>query len=589
MPFLLIKLIMKMKEKIKNVGTQNFESLLGDFQKTNYKNWEKLSNELLNNKLDDYVNKLYESITTKPIYFKDDIINLYEQTKSLPGLYPYIRGNKLSNSYKWEIAQEIPLPLPVEFNKSLIENLLNGQNAISIIPDDASASGFNPEESIRIKIGRNGTSIFISDDFENALKNINIEEYPIYIKSSTNLSSIASVFFAYILKNKVNLKNLSGGFHYDPLSVLAQKHEYPYNYELLFDEIVSLINWLYSKKCPFSVITINGNLFNEAGGNAVQELAFSMSETVLYLKELINRGIDINESAKRIRLSFSIGPNFFVELSKLRAARMLWAKIIKHFGGNEESQKVFIHAETCKWNKTRQDPYVNILRNTGEAFSAILGGCDSLNLQYFDNAYGIPNEFSRRITRNTQLVLMEECDLTGITDIPGGSWFIENLTNELAKNAWKLFQEVEKQGGFYKALDNGFIKEEIEKVKYERLFNFTKKKDVLIGTNMYPNPNECHPERSRRAIETTETDYNGIFKHRHSTLRAFMEKRDNMEVSKLLDILNDTVNDNPANSFEVALNAINEGATLGEISKPFNIKFNATIKNPIEKMNLSEP
>ncbi|OGU10433.1 MAG: hypothetical protein A2X61_06160 [Ignavibacteria bacterium GWB2_35_12] len=582
-----------MKDKLKNVGIQNESMdtkscvptfqvhLLKDFQRTNYGEWEKLSNSILNNKLDDYVNKLYKNIITKPIYFKDDISDLHIQINSLPGLYHNLKRNKLIHSNQWEIAQEIPLPLPEEFNKSLSENLINGQNAISIALDDASAFGFNPEDSIKVKVGRNGISIFFSDDFEKTLKNIDAEQYPIYIKTSTNLTSIASVFLSYLLNNKINIKKLSGGFHYDPLSVLAQKHEFPYDYELLFDEIVSLITWLHSKKCPFSVITINGNLFNESGGNAVQEIAFSMSETVLYLKELISRGIEINEAAKRIRLSYSIGPNFFVEISKLRAARLLWSKIIKHFGGNEDSQKVFIHAETCKWNKTKHDPYVNILRNTGEALSAILGGCDSLNLQYFDNAFGIPNEFSRRITRNTQLVLMEECDLTGITDIPGGSWYIENLTNELAKKAWELFQEVEKKGGFYKALDNGFIKEEIEKVKYERLFNFNKKKDVLIGTNIYPNPNE-------KPIEATEIDYNAIFKQIHSTLRVHIEKRDNMKVSKLLDVLNDTVNDNPINSFESALNAVKAGATLGEISKPFNIKFNATIKNPIEKMKLSE-
>ncbi|OGU90032.1 MAG: hypothetical protein A2220_05320, partial [Ignavibacteria bacterium RIFOXYA2_FULL_35_10] len=581
-----------MKDKLKNVGIQNESMdtkscvptfqvhLLKDFQRTNYGEWEKLSNSILNNKLDDYVNKLYKNIITKPIYFKDDISDLHIQINSLPGLYHNLKRNKLIHSNQWEIAQEIPLPLPEEFNKSLSENLINGQNAISIALDDASAFGFNPEDSIKVKVGRNGISIFFSDDFEKTLKNIDAEQYPIYIKTSTNLTSIASVFLSYLLNNKINIKKLSGGFHYDPLSVLAQKHEFPYDYELLFDEIVSLITWLHSKKCPFSVITINGNLFNESGGNAVQEIAFSMSETVLYLKELISRGIEINEAAKRIRLSYSIGPNFFVEISKLRAARLLWSKIIKHFGGNEDSQKVFIHAETCKWNKTKHDPYVNILRNTGEALSAILGGCDSLNLQYFDNAFGIPNEFSRRITRNTQLVLMEECDLTGITDIPGGSWYIENLTNELAKKAWELFQEVEKKGGFYKALDNGFIKEEIEKVKYERLFNFNKKKDVLIGTNIYPNPNE-------KPIEATEIDYNAIFKQIHSTLRVHIEKRDNMKVSKLLDVLNDTVNDNPINSFESALNAVKAGATLGEISKPFNIKFNATIKNPIEKMKLS--
>ncbi|TAL69030.1 MAG: hypothetical protein EPN82_08440 [Bacteroidetes bacterium] len=547
--------------------------LFQDFQKSNYLNWENSTNLLFNDKLDDYVKKIYEDIAYKPIYFKEYINNNYLNRQHLI--------TNLTNSINCLLSQDIPLPTPEDFNSSLSENLNSGQNAIALKLDDASAYGFNPDELIIDKIGKNGTSFFTSSDFDKALKNINIELYPIFIKTSTNITSIASVFFYYLLRNKIDIKKITGGFHYDPLSALAQKHEYPYDYELIFDEIVSIFNWLKFKKSPFSVITINGNLFNDTGGNAVQELAFTMSELVLYLKELLNHGINIDEAASRIKLSYAIGPNFFIEISKLRAARILWAKIIKHFGGNKESQRVWIHTETCKWNKFKTDAYVNILRNTGEALSAMLGGCNSINLQYFDKEFGLPNEFSGRITRNTFLVLKEECDFAGITDIPGGSWYVENITNGLAKNAWELFQKVEKEGGFYSALDNGFIKEEIEKVKNERLFNYTKKIDEFIGNNIYPNPKE-------KPIEATEIDYKQVFQQRHSTLKAHIEKRDNMNVSKLLDKFNASVSEDPLDAFEYALNAVQAGATLGEISKPYNVKFNATIKNPIEKMKLSE-
>ncbi|MBI5324116.1 MAG: acyl-CoA mutase large subunit family protein [Ignavibacteriae bacterium] len=569
-----------MKKDIKKGESQNSVTLLNEFQETNYNEWLKLTNSSLNNNLNDYVNNLYENIKTKQIYFKDD--TEYIESNN------YIPTSELNNSNKWLLAQDIPLPLSTDLNDALIDNIEHGQNAISLKLDKASANGFNPENSIMEKVGFNGTSIFSSNDFDTVFKDINIENYPVYIKTNSNLTSISSVFFNYLLVNKKHISKINGGFHYDPLSVLAENHEFPYDYNTIFDEIVSLINWLHSKKCQFSVITINGNLYNEAGGNAVQELAFTMNELVLYLKELLNRGIHIDEAAKRIKLSFSIGPNFFIEISKLRAARILWAKIIRQFGGNKESQKVRIQSETCNWNKFKTDSHVNLLRNTCEALSAMLGGCDSINLQYFDKESGLPNEFSRRITRNTFLVLKEECDLSGITDIPGGSWYIENLTNELAKNAWVLFQKVEELGGFFIALDNGFIKEELEKVQNERLFNYTKKNDVFIGNNIYPNPNDGHHERSRMAKEATEIDYSKVFQQRHSTLKAHIEKRDNMKLSELLDSYNDVVNTHPQNGFEHALKAVKAGATLGEISKPYNVKFNATIKNPIKKMKLSE-
>jgi methylmalonyl-CoA mutase len=568
------------------------EKLLSEFKPATYDEWKKLAESSLKGKTIDQLSwKTYEDIETKPIYAKEDIKESENIIGSLPGFEPFLRGTGYLNK-DWDILQNISEPEPENFNKILRQNLEKGQNAILLTSDEASSNGSNTDLWIpafagmtfrsSAPVGRNGTSLFCIDDFSAAFKNIEIENFPVYIKTKSSLTGIAAIFASYLKSSKADFSKQRGGFFYDPVLTLAEDGFYPVPMADAFDEIAQVINWAKGSIPRFSFVTVNGNLFNEAGGNAVQEVAFSLGTAVEYLRELIKRAIKIDEIAPRIRFSFAIGPNFFIEIAKLRAARVLWSKVVKEFGGNENSMKLSIQAESCKWNKSKSEPYLNILRATSEAMSAIMGGCDSLSVGFFDEVLGEPGELSKRIARNTQIILKEECEIFAPADPAGGSWYVENLTIELAKKAWDLFRNVEKEGGMLKALEKGLPQKLLEEVRIKREEAFRDGKDVLVGVNKYRNS-------SKNPIKTPEIDYKAVFDRRHTFQEAYLKKRNSKKAKRLIEILKDTIKSDTKNIFNAAVEAVSAGATLGEISEALRMnKKGVSIKNPLKPVNLTE-
>jgi methylmalonyl-CoA mutase len=249
-----------------------------------------------------------------------------------------------------------------------------------------------------------------------------------------------------------------------------------------------------------------------------------------------------------------------MEVAKLRAARMLWAKVVAAFGGNEASQKMTMHGRTSAWNKTVYDPYVNMLRTTTEAFAGIVAGCDSLHVSCFDEAVRLPDEFSRRIARNSQIILQKESHLTQVIDPAGGSWYVEQLTDTLAKKAWQLFQTVEQQGGMFKALQAGFPQEQVAKTAQERANNLAQRKDIMVGTNMYPNLSE-------KRLEVRGPDYAALHKKRANYVSDYRTEMDNPQSTLVLDKLANILNADSAHLVEAAIEAALTGATLGEIAR----------------------
>jgi methylmalonyl-CoA mutase len=273
----------------------------------------------------------------------------------------------------------------------------------------------------------------------------------------------------------------------DPLGVLARRGTLPLSLERAYDEMAHLTEWATTHAPNLQTIAVHGHPYHNGGGNAVQELAFTLATAVDYIRAMQQRGLNIDSIAPRLGFAFSLGSNVFMEIAKLRAARLIWSQAVVAFGGNEESQKMSIHARTGALNKTLQDPYVNMLRTTVESFAGAIGGCDSMHVAPFDDVFRQPDEFSRRIARNTQIILQEECNLTRLIDPAGGSWYIETLTDTLARDAWALFQEVEQQGGMFKALQAGMPQEKVAEVAKARAQALETRKDVLVGTNMYAN------------------------------------------------------------------------------------------------------
>jgi methylmalonyl-CoA mutase len=278
------------------------------------------------------------------------------------------------------------------------------------------------------------------------------------------------------------------------------------------------------------------------------------------MNRLSDKGLGVNRIAKQMRFTFGVGSFFFMEVAKFRAAKMLWSKITEAFGVDEENRKMTIHARTGLFTQTKFDPYVNMLRTTTEAFSAVVGGIDSLHTNTFDELFGLPDQFSRRIARNTQIILDEESHLTNLIDPAGGSFFVEKLTDEIAKAAWKEFQTVEEKGGIIKALEENYVQNEIEKVWQNRKKDIAKRKSVIVGTNMYANLKEEIKSKN-------EPDYEAIHKKCSEYLQKLRTSGNTNKHQSILEKLQRLVDESSEKAIDTAAEAILEGATIGEISK----------------------
>ncbi|MGB9697694.1 MAG: methylmalonyl-CoA mutase family protein [Ignavibacteria bacterium] len=473
---------------------ENF-SVSSDFSSISYEEWKSVAEKEL--KGADFKKKLftttYEGITLKPIYTREDIENL-EFLLTKPGFPNFVRGIS-SCGYlckEWEINQFLPYPSPRKANEALKQDIEKGQNVITIKPDLAFKTASIP--SADSGVGVDGTSIFNLNDFCNLLSGINIIKYPLYIDSGYGGLFALALLAAYIKKGNFDPVKVRGGIEIDPYGFAVHYGYLPAELNIIFDCMKMVTEYCKNNLPNLFTININSTPYHNAGATAIQELAFSLATAVEYINMLLDRGLDIGTIAPRIKFTFGTGPFFFTEIAKLRAARILWNNIIQHYGGSEEDSKMFIHSVTSEYNLTFTDPYVNMLRTTTETFSAIVGGANSITTHPFDLKFGLTDEFGRRIARNTQIILKEEAHLGQVVDPAGGSYYVEALTEEIARLVWKKFQDIVSNGGMYKLLLSSLIQKEVAETNNLRLENYKKRKDVLIGTNLYANLKEQTPE-----------------------------------------------------------------------------------------------
>jgi methylmalonyl-CoA mutase len=476
--------------KDEKVKIDHPENLLSEFEAATYEQWKEIAEESLKGKpFEKIIKKTLEDLNIQPIYNQEDTKDIAD-TNSMPGFYPYDRGSS-GDGYiikKWDIAQEIPYPTPELLNNALKHDLQKGQTAVSIVVDDLTKNGKSPRNDPRLL--KNGTSIFCEKDYLKALDGIDITKIPIYVNGGMATSVQYAVFIYFLKKRKIEMKSIKGGFFFDPIAVALDDKYEKVDINALYDHQQFLLSAIRSCESAFKPVCIDTAFYHEAGADAVQEVALSLATGTQHIRSLQNEDLSIDDIAGKLFFNVAFGPAFFIEIAKMRAMRKLWAKVVKEFGCNEESGKIHLFARTSKFNKSRLDQYVNILRNTTEALSAILSGCDVLHVEYFDEPFGPPNDFSRRVARNIQLVLMEECNLPEVIDPVGGTWFVEKLTDEIAEKAWSLFVDIEKQGGMMKAVENNFVQNLIEEKAKQRLIQLSNRKDILVGTNKYPNKSE---------------------------------------------------------------------------------------------------
>jgi methylmalonyl-CoA mutase len=446
------------------------EKLFDQFPPVSTKEWmDKITADLkgadFNKKL---VWKTNDGLDVNPFYRMEDIENL-AYISCLPGQFPYVRGKKIRDN-SWLIRQNIEVTDYSEANRKALDILMKGVDSLGFIIADP--------ESVN------------EENFDKLLKDILPEAVELNFLSNGKAKEIIEIIRKHVANSGTDPVLIRGAFEADPLGRLMLNGTLCIPPDKGFDYLASVVE-LASSLPNFRTIHLNASNFTNAGAGIVQELAFGISMGSEYLAQLTQRGIGADLAASKIRFSFGTGSEYFPEIAKLRAARLLWSAVVKGYNTPQaESIKMDIHSVTSQYNKTVYDPYVNMLRTQTEAMSAILGGTDSLTVEPFDIVFRKPDEFSERIARNQQLILREEAYFDKVADPAAGSYYIENLTNMLAESAWNLFVKLEEQGGFLACLNSGVIQGMLAESSKKRANDIATRKTILLGTNQYPDRNE---------------------------------------------------------------------------------------------------
>ena len=434
----------------------------------------------------DYDKKLVwkplEGFSVRPYYRAEDLKKL-NHLQYLPGQFPYVRSNN-TNSNAWLVRQEILVEDVKAANAKALDVLMKGVDSLGFV--------FNSCKELT------------AAELDTLLEGICVSAIEVNFVCCCKSRNLATLFIEKMKKAGVNLADVRGSINYSPLSSLSLNGEWCSDEAAAFANTKEMIE--AAATLPnFKVLSVDGSIFHNSGSTSVQELAFALSMGNEYLAKLTDLGVCATKVAKAIRFNFSVSSNYFMEIAKFRAARMLWAEIVKSYGVAENDAKMSIHAETSKWNQTIYDPYVNMLRGTTEAMSATIAGVDSLTVVPFDAAYRQPTEFSDRIARNAQLLLKEEAHFDLVVDPSAGSYYIETLTDSIAKAAWELFKQAEEKGGYVAAFTAGFVQETIKATAQKRDMNIATRRDILLGTNQYPNFTEvAEAEVTLEAITRAE-------------------------------------------------------------------------------------
>lgn len=440
--------------------------LFSEFPPVSTEKWEEVINKDL--KGADYEKKLVwktiEGFNVKPYYRAEDLEGL-EYLDSNPAQAPYTRGKHADNNV-WDIRQDINADTLEEANKLAIEALERGANSLGFCACKADSV-----ESMKV-----------------LLKDIHLEACKINFTCSKNMLETLKIFAQVVKENGFNAENVYGSCNFDIYGHALLHGEFRNGEENCYKEAKELIEFAKANLPKFRVLTVNGRHIHNAGSNIVQELGYTLSAANDLMAHLTDMGMQVCDVAPQMVFNFATGSNYFMEIAKIRAARLLWSKIIEQYNPCCDCcYKVFINATSSIWNKSIYDPYVNMLRTTTETMSAAIAGADSITTNPFDIAYKGSDSFGYRIGRNQQLLLKEESYMDKIVDPAAGSYYIENLTNSIAQHAWELFISVETKGGFAKAIREGSVQAEIERMAQQRDMDIATRKTTILGTNQYPN------------------------------------------------------------------------------------------------------
>ena len=509
-----------------------------------------------------------DGIVVKPLYTAADVADL-PHTHTLPGLEPFIRGPQ-ATMYAvrpWTIRQYAGFSTAEESNAFYRKALAAGGQGVSVAFDLATHRGYDSDHPrVTGDVGKAGVAIDSVEDMKILFDGIPLDKVSV---SMTMNGAVLPVLAGYVVaaeEQGVRQDQLAGTIQNDILKEFMVRNTYIYPPEPSMKIIGDIIEYTAKNMPKFNSISISGYHMQEAGANQALELAFTLADGKEYVKTAMAKGMDVDDIAGRLSFFWAIGMNFYLEVAKMRAARLLWCRIMKATGAkNPKSLMLRTHCQTSGWSLTEQDPYNNVVRTTIEAMAAVFGGTQSLHTNALDEAIALPTEFSARIARNTQLIIQEETHITNVVDPWAGSYMMEKLTQDMADAAWKIIEEVDAMGGMVKAVDSGWAKLKIEASATEKQARIDSRQDVIVGVNKYKLDTED-------AIDTLSIDNVAVRENQVARLKAIRAKRDGAAVKAALDALTacaeagDRGDAAPGNLLDLAIRAMRVRATVGEVS-----------------------
>ena len=503
-----------------------------------------------------------EQIPVKPVYGYEDLENM-EHLAYAAGLPPFLRG-PYSTMYvmnPWTIRQYAGFSTAEESNAFYRKNLAAGQEGLSVAFDLATHRGYDSDhERVIGDVGKAGVAIDSILDMKILFDHIPLDKMSVSMTMNGAVLPILAFYIVAAEEQGVPMESLTGTIQNDILKEFMVRNTYIYP-PIPSMKIIADIFEFTSKNMPkFNSISISGYHMQEAGATADIELAYTLADGLEYLRAGINAGMDIDSFAPRLSFFWGVGMNHFMEIAKMRAARLLWAKIVKQFNPkNPKSMAMRVHCQTSGWSLTEQDPFNNVARTCLEAMAAALGHTQSLHTNSLDEAIALPTDFSARIARNTQLYLQEETNICKSLDPWAGSYYVEALTHEIAHKAWTLIEEVEALGGMAKAIETGVPKMRIEEASARKQARIDSGKDKIIGVNVFRLEKED-------PIEILEVDNTAVRESQIRRLQQLRSGRDNKEVQKALDALTNAAQTGEGNLLALSIDAARKRASLGEIS-----------------------
>ncbi len=526
-----------------------------------YEEWAARASKELGNKPLDGLMQDYGGLSVKPAYFAGDLPE--EAAGETPGVAPFTRGVRATMyaNRPWTIRQYAGFATARESNDFYRRNLAAGQKGVSVAFDLATHRGYDSDHPRVVgDVGKAGVAIDSIEDMKVLFEGIPLDQMSVSMTMNGAVIPVMAMFIAAGEEQGVPVEKLSGTIQNDILKEFMVRNTYIYPPEPSMRIVGDIIAYTADHMPKFNSISISGYHMHEAGATAVQELAFTLADGMEYVRAAMRQGLDVDRFAGRLSFFFGIGMNFFVEVAKLRAARQLWAGIMKDFGAKDpRSMMMRTHCQTSGVSLTEQDPTNNVVRTAYEALASVLGGTQSLHTNSFDEAIALPTDFSARIARNTQLILQHETRVTDVVDPLGGSYYVEALTSQLVAEAGALIQEMEEAGGMTMAVQQGIPKERIEEAAALRQTRVDRGEDVIVGVNRYRVEEAEH-------VDARQIDNMKVREEQIAQLKRIRETRDQARVDSALAALTECAAMDEGNLLAAAVEAAKARATLGEIS-----------------------